>query len=153
MNIYHSFFCQPALFFDYGEFYTQEDTVRGYQKHKQVSILSQPGFVDITSDVDFGACESVAVESGVRVETPVTQGEFLVRMGAVERVERLISDEKTTDDEAHHILESFKRIVDISDMGGKFKVLGVSSIDEHAENCSGDDTFTMPGFIAKINES
>ena len=32
-----------ALFFDYGERFSQQDSLRGYQQHKQVHVLSEPG--------------------------------------------------------------------------------------------------------------
>lgn len=48
-----------ALFVDYGENYTQADSLRGYYRHKQVNFLSMPGNVDITADVDFFACKRV----------------------------------------------------------------------------------------------
>ncbi|CAM9399153.1 unnamed protein product, partial [Ectocarpus fasciculatus] len=42
-----------ALFIDYGENYTQADTLRGYRKHVQKNFLSDPGQTDVTADVDF----------------------------------------------------------------------------------------------------
>ena len=106
----------------------QEDTLRGYQRHIETHVLSQPGLVDITADVDFLACENVAKRTGIKVEKSLTQGEFLINMGAVSRLEQLINDENTTDEQAELLVESFKKIVHPDEMGKKFKVLGMSNM-------------------------
>lgn len=117
-----------ALFFDYGERYCQKDTLRGFRKHKEAHVLSEPGLVDITADVDFLACENIAKKNGVNVEKTVTQGDFLIGMGAVSRIEQLINDDNTTDEQATLLVESFKKIVHPDEMGKRFKVLGLSNL-------------------------
>lgn len=136
-----------ALFFDYGERFTQQDSLRGFQKHVQKSVLSEPGLVDITADVDFIACESVARRAGVRVEKTVTQGEFLVRMGAVSRVEQLLSRDDISDEQAEVLVESFRKIVDETEMGARFKVLGFSNINADKKPTPAKDSLVnLPGF-------
>ena len=79
-------------------------------------------------------------------------GDFLVRMGAVARLEQLISRRETSDDEAEYLLESFKKIIDVNGMGRKFKVLGMSvdsiestfSSPSYSSSTSSD--FHLPGF-------
>jgi NADH dehydrogenase [ubiquinone] 1 alpha subcomplex assembly factor 7 len=83
-----------ALLIDYGEHFTQGDSLRAFRKHKQTSIYSEPGVVDITSDVDFSLCAKTAAKQGAKVYGSITQGEFLMRMGIVERVESLIEQVK-----------------------------------------------------------
>lgn len=127
-----------ALLIDYGEHFTQGDSLRAFQKHKQTSIYSEPGVVDITSDVDFSLCAQTAAKQGAKVYGSITQGEFLMRMGIVERVENLIEQPTTTDDQAADMMISFRRLVENSDddgLGKRFKVMVVS-----------DPTVTIEGF-------
>ena len=56
---YISMYGGAALLVDYGEFGTQSDTLRGYQRHKHVSVLSSIWEVDITTDVDFFALSQI----------------------------------------------------------------------------------------------
>lgn len=65
-----------ALLIDYGENYPQGDTIRGFQKHKAAHILSQPGSVDISADVNFKACAQVGIEQGAKVQGPISQVHF-----------------------------------------------------------------------------
>ena len=145
-----------ALFIDYGERYYQGDTLRGFRKHEEAHVLSEPGLVDITADVDFQACENVAKRSGVDVERSVTQGNFLMSMGAISRIEQLINDDNTTEEQAELLVESFKKIVHPDEMGSKFKVFGISSFGEKMRDAGLDgesgkrkdlDTY-LPGFYS-----
>lgn len=106
-----------ALLIDYGhaDVFTQRDgaaTVRGIRGHSVVDVLSSPGLVDVSADVDFGtllhAAASVvsvplpgqAQSAGLdgpptraswwRADGPITQGEFLSRMGIGARLDRLL---------------------------------------------------------------
>jgi len=117
-----------ALFVDYGENFTQSDSLRGFKKHKQVSILSEPGEVDITADVDFAACANSARRRGAVVYPAIGQGEFLQRLGIVQRVEKLIQAESTTDEQASQVVASLKRLIGSSEteMGSRFKVLALA---------------------------
>ena len=112
-----------ALFIDYGENYTQGDTLRGFRKHQLVSPLSMPGVTDITADVDFSACARAAAKRGAVALGAIPQGEFLIRMGVVDRAQQLIEANATSDDDALRLLKSLKRLVDVNDMGMRFKVL------------------------------
>lgn len=114
-----------GLFIDYGENYTQSDTLRGFKSHKQVNSLSEPGIVDITADVDFAACARAAVKRGAIALGAIPQGEFLVRMGIVERVQSLINSKNMTDENAIKILSSLRQLIDNRDMGKRFKVLAL----------------------------
>eukprot|EP00605_Chrysophyceae_sp_TOSAG23-4_P000291 GSChrysophyteH1.ASY1.ANO1.336.1 assembled CDS len=114
-----------ALLVDYGENHTQGDTLRGFSNHKQVNALSIPGVADITADVDFAACARAAAKRGATAIGAVPQGEFLVRMGIVERVQALISQPSVNDEKAVQILASLKQLIDGNDMGSRFKVLGI----------------------------
>ena len=118
-----------GLIVDYGEMFTQGDSLRGFKRHQQVSIYSEPGLVDITADVDFAACAKHAVRQGANVYGAVPQGEFLLRMGIVERLEQLIELPTTTDEQATKMLAAFRRIVgsdSADDMGKRFKVMAIT---------------------------
>mmetsp|Transcript_8648 Transcript_8648/g.12918 ORF Transcript_8648/g.12918 Transcript_8648/m.12918 type:complete len:489 (-) Transcript_8648:63-1529(-) len=114
-----------ALLIDYGENFPQGDTLRGFKKHVATHVLSEPGMVDISADVNFKACAQVAKEQGAAVWGPVTQGEFLGRMGILQRVEQIIDSPEVTDADANKIFESTKRILE-GEMGNKFKVISVT---------------------------
>ena len=114
-----------ALLVDYGENFTPSDTLRGFKQHKQVSALSKPGETDITADVDFAACARAAAKRGAVAVGAIPQGEFLVRMGIVDRVQALISQPHVSDEKAYQILASLRQLIDGNDMGSRFKVLAL----------------------------
>ena len=116
-----------ALIMDYGENFTQGDSIRAFKKHTQVHFLSEPGKVDITTDVDFKACSISAKKKKVQVFGATQQGEFLMRMGIVERLEQLFALDSTTDEQANQLMEAMKRLVTDEAMGKRFKVLGIAN--------------------------
>ncbi|KAJ1426027.1 S-adenosyl-L-methionine-dependent methyltransferase, partial [Ochromonadaceae sp. CCMP2298] len=91
-----------------------------------VSPLSQPGLSDLTADVDFSLCSAAAASKGAKVAL-LTQGEFLMRMGIVPRVEALLELESTTDEQAAALVSSLKYLVQGEHMGARFKVLAVAA--------------------------
>lgn len=135
-----------AIIFDYGNDGSR-DTMRAFRKHEQVDVLSSPGTVDITADVDFGALKN-AVNIDLRVmgkenekknekkkDTarnlpfafgPKTQGHFLASMGAVERTIQLIEDDSTTDEQAEELCTALERLMSKEEMGERFKVLAIA---------------------------
>lgn len=128
--------CQSGgagLFIDYGENFTQSDSLRAFKKHNQVNFLSEPGLVDMTADVDFSAIGRAAESRGAKVMTAIGQGEFLMRMGIVERVEKLIDIPATTDEEATILVSSMKKLVmdGKGNMGTRFKVMSISHPNTH----------------------
>jgi SAM-dependent MidA family methyltransferase len=88
-----------------------------------------PGVTDVTADVDFGACARAAAKRGAVAIGAIPQGEFLVRMGIVDRVQQLMAQPKTTDEEAVLLLRNLRRLIDAKDMGMRFKVLAI--LDPH----------------------
>lgn len=150
-----------AIIVDYGN-EGSRDTLRAFQKHQQVDILSRPGAVDITADVDFSALKNAVnvslrasllsrqTRSGYDSEKdgaasnlpfafgPKTQGEFLASMGAVERTLQLIEDDNTTDEQAEELCTALQRLMSREEMGERFKVLAIA----HKK----DGIFAPPGF-------
>jgi NADH dehydrogenase [ubiquinone] 1 alpha subcomplex assembly factor 7 len=133
-----------AIIFDYGD-EGSRDTMRAFRKHEQVDVLSSPGTVDVTADVDFGALKN-AVNIDLRVTRskngendkkdasrnlpfafgPKTQGHFLASMGAVERTIQLIEDDSTTDEQAEELCTALERLMSKEEMGERFKVLAIA---------------------------
>lgn len=145
-----------ALMIDYGN-EGSRDTLRAFRKHEQVDILSSPGTVDVTADVDFGALKNAVNhdlqmsrkkmnqgDDGVKANAlphafgPTTQGQFLASMGAVERTIKLIEDDSTTDEQADELCTALERLVSEEEMGQRFKVLAIA----HKK----DGIFSPPGF-------
>lgn len=124
-----------ALFIDYGEAFTQEDTIRSFRKHNQVSIFSDPGNCDITVDVDFAACKKVGIQKGVHASEIIGQGQFLMNMQVADRLEKLIASDDVTDEQAVTLYNAFEYLVSDDKMGKRFKV--VSFYDKSIE---------VPGF-------
>lgn len=139
-----------ALFVDYGENYVQADTLRAFLKHKQVHPLSRPGDVDVTADVDFSAMARTAREVGATVLGPVTQREFLIRMGLVDRVQHLIGLDSTTDEQAEQLVNAVGKLAgeqtSNGDMGLRFKVLGLYSRIPSEDKPSMPIEAGFPGF-------
>jgi len=83
--------------------------------------------VDVTADVDFAMCRRAAERKGARVPALLSQGDFLMRMGVVQRVEQLLDSEETSDQQADNLFSSLKYLVQPEHMGQKFKVLCIAS--------------------------
>ncbi|CAJ1955269.1 unnamed protein product [Cylindrotheca closterium] len=118
-----------ALIFDYGQEGTG-DTLRAFSNHKQVQLTSSPGQVDITADVDFFALKQSIKDGETQGFGPVTQGEFLMRMGAGDMVIKKIEEPSTTEEEAVAFSEALKYLVMPENMGERFKVLAVGKKKE-----------------------
>jgi NADH dehydrogenase [ubiquinone] 1 alpha subcomplex assembly factor 7 len=140
-----------ALIVDYGEDGPCGDSLRGFYKHTQVDVLSRPGEVDVTMDVDFkairGAVEGMLADrrkfygsltdeqkkefapkftpGSARVFGPVPQGSWLMSLGIVSRVEALIEQDDVSVQQANELFEGMKRLVQAEDMGLKYKVLAM----------------------------
>lgn len=145
-----------ALMIDYGN-EGSRDSLRAFRKHEQVDILSSPGTVDLTADVDFGALRNAVnhdlalirnkmvvnddiVSSKNKPEAfgPTTQGNFLASMGAVERTIKLIEDDNITDEQAEELCIALERLISEEEMGERFKVLAIAM--------KKDGIFAPPGF-------
>ena len=114
-----------ALIIDYGQEGTA-DTLRAFSNHKQVPLTSYPGQVDVTADVDFYAlkrCLEQKDAQNIHAFGPVTQGEFLMRMGAGDMVIKSIEEPTTTEEEAHRLSDALKYLVLPEHMGEKYKVM------------------------------
>jgi SAM-dependent MidA family methyltransferase len=81
----------------------------------------------MTTDVNFSACRMVAEKAGARVAALRSQGEFLMKMGIVHRVEQLLESPSVSDKQATDMVAALKRLVDPKEMGARFKTLQITS--------------------------
>jgi NADH dehydrogenase [ubiquinone] 1 alpha subcomplex assembly factor 7 len=116
-----------ALIIDYGHLRSDAgDTFQAIARHSFADPLKNPGQADVTAHVDFQALARAAEDVGARVHGPVTQGEFLKRLGIETRAVTLMG--KTTPEVSADISAALKRLTDSGrgGMGSMFKVLAVT---------------------------
>src|SRR5690606_22673435 len=78
------------LAIDYGYGRTQTgETMQGVRQHKYADVLESPGDTDLSAHVDFEALGTIAAQAGLAVQPLATQGDWLTRMGIVERAAAL----------------------------------------------------------------
>lgn len=110
-----------ALFIDYGHLVPGlGDTLQAMRTHAFADALAEPGQADLTSHVDFAALAAAARMTGLRTRT-MTQGEFLVGMGLLERAGQLGSGGDTVLRE--RLSGEVERLAGPDQMGDLFKVL------------------------------
>lgn len=116
-----------ALIIDYGHLRSDAgDTFQAIARHSFTDPLKSPGLADLTAHVDFQALARAAEDVGARTHGPVTQGEFLKKLGIETRALTLMS--KATPEVAEDISAALKRLTGSGrgGMGQLFKVLAVS---------------------------
>ncbi|CAH0480785.1 unnamed protein product [Peronospora belbahrii] len=118
-----------ALIVDYGYDHPSELSLRGIKKHEFVSVLREPGDVDLSIDVDFATLRRFATaEANIRSFGPVGQGVFLKNMGIEHRLAMLLQN--TESEEAQQdLVSSYERLVDAEQMGTIFKVMALTHRD------------------------
>jgi NADH dehydrogenase [ubiquinone] 1 alpha subcomplex assembly factor 7 len=115
-----------ALFIDYG--FGEPvigDTLQAMSDHKHVSPFRAPGLDDLTAHVDFSAYSTALRSAALHVDGPITQTEFLLKMGLVERAQALMRQARP--DQINGIETAARRIADPDGMGGLFKVMAIRS--------------------------
>ena len=88
--------------------------------------LQPPGEADLTSQVDFAAFAAAMRARGFACDGPLPQGEFLGRLGIIERASRLMAANPA---KAAQIEAGIARLMAPGGMGGRFQVIGVRSRD------------------------
>jgi NADH dehydrogenase [ubiquinone] 1 alpha subcomplex assembly factor 7 len=115
-----------ALFIDYGHAESSiGDTLQAVRRHRYADPLADPGEADLTAHVDFAALKRDAEARGLRTYGPMPQGEFLLRLGLLERRARLL--ETAHPEQRELVASSTTRLADPSQMGVLFKVLALTS--------------------------
>lgn len=116
-----------GLFIDYGHQTSGfGDTVQAIKGHEYAHPLENPGEADLTSHVDFEALAQAAQNHGLTCPPLLNQGEFLKRLGILERTERLAMAQP---DKRDNIETACERLIAPDQMGNLFKVLTLSSAD------------------------
>jgi NADH dehydrogenase [ubiquinone] 1 alpha subcomplex assembly factor 7 len=92
-------------------------------------VRDQDGAADVTAHVDFQALARASEDLGARVHGPVTQGDFLKRLGVEARAASLMA--KASPEASAEVESALKRLTDSGrgGMGSMFKVLGISQPD------------------------
>lgn len=117
-----------ALVIDYGHLEAGfGDTLQAVHKHAFDPPLAHPGEADLTSHVDFEALSEVARARSVTVNGMISQGQFLLKLGLLERAGAL--GRGKTPSEQGAIRAAVERLAGNgpNQMGGLFKVMAVSS--------------------------
>ncbi len=116
-----------ALLIDYGHVAPgYGDTLQAVRAHRHVHPLAYPGESDLTAQVDFSRlCLDHATGRQIATDGPMPQGEFLGRLGIVERASRLMA---ANPGRPLEIEAGVKRLLDPAGMGGRFKAMAVRSI-------------------------
>jgi len=115
-----------ALFIDYGYLGpVVGDTLQAVRAHAYADPLAEPGRVDLTGHVDFSSLKLAANSAEAKCWGPVSQGEFLRRLGLQERLGMLAKDKP------EHVVASLRasaeRLAGSSQMGRLFKALAIST--------------------------
>lgn len=123
-----------ALIVDYG--YDKADfgeTLQAVGGHAFRQVLETPGEIDISAHVNFSALTDAALNADAVVYGPVTQREFLSRLGIVSRADMLAAHNPAMRDELDAAVE---RLVGGDQMGLLFKAMAIMP----------NDALTPPGF-------
>jgi SAM-dependent MidA family methyltransferase len=116
-----------ALIIDYGHLRSDAgDTFQAIARHSFSDPLKNPGQADVTAHVDFQALVRATEDLGARVHGPVTQGDFLKRLGVEARAAGLMA--KASPEVSADIAGALKRLTDSGrgGMGSMFKAMAIS---------------------------
>ena len=117
---------QIHLYIDYGHLGpVQGDTLQAVTSHRYVDLLQAPGAHDLSAQVDFAQIGAAAISAGLACFGAITQAEFLGRLGAAARLERLAAGKEART--IHQLQTGLARLMDPSGMGARFKVLALAS--------------------------
>jgi len=112
-----------GLFFDYGHMEPGfGDTFQAVRAHRSEGVLENPGEADLTSHVDFSALATVVRAHGIDADM-LSQGEFLLGMGLLERAGQLGRLGSAAARE--RISSDVDRLAGPDQMGKLFKVLAI----------------------------
>lgn len=108
------------LAIDYGyEGPKLRETLQAVRAHAYADPLDGPGETDISAHVDFSVLRKATTDCGLKTKPLVTQGDFLRRLGAMERANALASANPS---QAEGVHAGLQRLIDPKQMGTLFKV-------------------------------
>ena len=114
-----------ALIIDYGPAEpAYGDTLQAVRRHAYVDPLRLPGLADLTAHVQFASLARKARAAGLAADGPLTQAEFLGRLGIAERAVRLMA---ANPGQAGEIETGAQRLISPTGMGELFKAMAVRS--------------------------
>ena len=114
-----------GLFIDYGPAETGlGDTLQAVRHHEYADPLAHPGTADITAHVQFATFARKAQDAGLAADGPLTQAEFLGRLGVAERARKLMS---ANPQRAGEVEAAVLRLISPTGMGSLFKAMAVRS--------------------------
>lgn len=114
-----------ALLIDYGyEGPATGETLQAVKGHGHVNPFEAPGEHDLTAHVDFTALGAIAALAGARLHGPVSQGDFLGRLGIAERAAMLA---RTNPDNGEALAAAFRRLTSPAEMGSLFRTMAIVS--------------------------
>lgn len=99
------------------------ETFQAVKAHAYADALDAPGEADLTAHVDFSALAAAAEAAGATALGPVSQGRFLMSLGAEQRMAALA---KANPDKAEALSAGFGRLTDAREMGALFKAMGLT---------------------------
>jgi NADH dehydrogenase [ubiquinone] 1 alpha subcomplex assembly factor 7 len=115
-----------ALIIDYGHLASAlGDTVQAVREHRPVPILECPGESDLTAHVDFEALAHAVRSAGAHTCAPLTQRDFLLKMGLELRVSRLSGN--ATEHQKLELSSAAERLAGQTQMGHLFKAMAATS--------------------------
>lgn len=113
------------LAIDYGYARTATgETLQALRAHRHVEVLAEPGRADLTAHVNFEALARAARTGGLRPRALMTQGDFLLRLGLLERAGQVGAGRSPQEQE--RIRGEVERLAASQEMGELFKVLAVA---------------------------
>lgn len=103
-------------------------TIRGFSHHQVVEdVLSKPGEVDLTADVNWDYAMASAKEAGLTVHPLVTQAQFLMKFGILDVIQLLQQNlAEQAVQERVALVGQFKQLVFPGGMGERFSVMTCS---------------------------
>ena len=114
-----------ALLIDYGhDSSALGETLQAVQHHASTDVLENAGEADLSAHVDFEQLEEELRFKGATPYGPVSQRQFLRRLGIEERTEALAAAAPLR---AAEIRAATKRLIDPRQMGTLFKVLAATA--------------------------
>ena len=102
-----------------------KNTLQAVSKHKYCDVLEGFGNSDITYNLSFNLINRIVKELSSLTSMNTTQGEFLTKLGILERAE--ILSKKMLFSEKADIYFRIKRLIDKNQMGELFKVMLVTT--------------------------
>jgi SAM-dependent MidA family methyltransferase len=114
-----------ALIVDYGhDRLCAGETLQAVRMHEYADPWIEPGESDLTAHVDFQSLGRAAAEAGAIVHGPVSQGDWLSRLGIDARAEALA---RSAPDRSEEVGAARNRLVSPEQMGRLFRVMGLSA--------------------------